>query len=288
MNDLFDFKPKPTRFAVMGNPIEHSRSPEIHREFALQTSINLEYDRIRVDGGFNQAVSHFQASNGAGLNITVPFKVDAWKLCTRTGNQLSTRADSARAVNTLRFQEKDTIYGDNTDGIGLVTDLQQNIGFAIEESSILLVGAGGAVRGVLGPLIECCPKSIEITNRTMSKASDLAELFGEKVSAVTIEETTRRKYDLIINGTAAGLHGQLPELKPTCVRSNTLAYDMVYGLQTTPFMEWALDNGAYAVHDGLGMLVEQAAVSFHLWHGIHPQTKPVIELISKIHHVRNS
>ncbi len=283
MSDLFEFKPKPTRFAVMGNPIEHSRSPEIHSEFALQTGINLEYGRIRVDGGFIQAVSHFQASNGAGLNITVPFKVEAWKLCTRTGNLLSTRADIARAVNTLHFQEKGIIFGDNTDGIGLVTDLQQNIGFPIKGSSLLLVGAGGAVRGVLGPLLECCPKRIEITNRTMSKASDLAELFGEKVSPVTIEEAGRREYDLIVNGTAAGLHGQLPELKPNSIRSTTLAYDMVYGLQITPFMEWALDNGAYAVHDGLGMLVEQAAASFHLWHGINPQTKPVIELISKIH-----
>lgn len=288
MNDLFDFKPKAIRFAVMGNPVEHSRSPDIHREFALQTSINLQYDRIRVDGGFDQAVSHFQASNGAGLNITVPFKVDAWKLCARSGNQLSARADVARAVNTLHFQENGTIYGDNTDGIGLVTDLKQNLGLAMEESSILLIGAGGAVRGVLEPLLECRPARLDLTNRTMSKASDMAELFGEKVTPVTLRETGRRQYDLVINGTSAGLEGQMPELNPHCINSNTLAYDMTYGTQLTPFMEWALDNGSYAVHDGLGMLVEQAAASFYLWHGVHPQTKPVIELISKIHHVRST
>ncbi|MCY4148097.1 MAG: shikimate dehydrogenase [Gammaproteobacteria bacterium] len=288
MNDLFDFKPKAIRFAVMGNPIEHSRSPDIHREFALQTGINLEYDRIQVDGGFDQAVSHFQASNGAGLNITVPFKVDAWKLCARSGNELSARADVARAVNTLRFQENGTIYGDNTDGIGLVADLRQNLGLTIEGSSILLIGAGGAVRGILEPLLECRPARLDLTNRTMSKASDMAALFGEKVTPVTLQETGRRQYDLVINGTAAGLQGQVPELNPHCMNSNTLAYDMTYGPKLTPFMEWALDNGSYAVHDGLGMLVEQAAASFCLWHGVHPQTKPVIELISKIHHVRST
>ncbi len=287
MNDLFDFKPKAVRFAVMGNPVEHSRSPEIHREFALQTGINLEYDRIRIDGGFEQAVSHFQASNGAGLNITVPFKVDAWKLCNRPGNQLSNRAGTARAVNTLRFEENGTIYGDNTDGTGLVTDLEQNIGLALESLSILLIGAGGAVRGILEPLLACCPARLDITNRTMSKASEMADLFGEKVNPVTLQETGRRQYDLVINGTAAGLEGQMPELDSHCIGPNTLAYDMVYGSRLTPFMEWALDNGAYAVHDGLGMLVEQAAASFHLWHGVHPQTRPVVELISKIHHVRS-
>ncbi len=287
MNDLFDFKPKAVRFAVMGNPVEHSRSPEIHREFALQTGINLEYDRIRIDGGFEQAVSHFQASNGAGLNITVPFKVDAWKLCNHPGNQLSNRAGTARAVNTLRFEENGTIYGDNTDGTGLVTDLEQNIGLALGTLSILLIGAGGAVRGILEPLLACCPARLDITNRTMSKASEMADLFGEKVNPVTLQETGRRQYDLVINGTAAGLEGQMPELDAHCIGPNTLAYDMVYGSRLTPFMEWALDNGAYAVHDGLGMLVEQAAASFHLWHGVHPQTRPVVELISKIHHVRS-
>jgi len=287
MNDLFDFKPKAVRFAVMGNPVEHSRSPEIHLEFALQTGINLEYDRIRIDGGFEQAVSHFQASNGAGLNITVPFKVDAWKLCNHPGNQLSNRAGTARAVNTLRFEENGTIYGDNTDGTGLVTDLEQNIGLALESLSILLIGAGGAVRGILEPLLACCPARLDITNRTMSKASEMADLFGEKVNPVTLQETGRRQYDLVINGTAAGLEGQMPELDAHCIGPNTLAYDMVYGSRLTPFMEWALDNGAYAVHDGLGMLVEQAAASFHLWHGVHPQTRPVVELISKIHHVRS-
>lgn len=287
MNDLFDFKPKAVRFAVMGNPVEHSRSPEIHLEFALQTGINLEYDRIRIDGGFEQAVSHFQASNGAGLNITVPFKVDAWKLCNHPGNQLSNRAGTARAVNTLRFEENGTIYGDNTDGTGLVTDLEQNIGLALESLSILLIGAGGAVRGILEPLLACCPARLDITNRTMSKASEMADLFGEKVNPVTLQETGQRQYDLVINGTAAGLEGQMPELDAHCIGPNTLAYDMVYGSRLTPFMEWALDNGAYAVHDGLGMLVEQAAASFHLWHGVHPQTRPVVELISKIHHVRS-
>lgn len=287
MNDLFDFKPKAMQFAVMGNPIAHSRSPDIHREFALQTGVNLQYDRIQVDGGFAQAVSHFQASGGGGLNITVPFKVDAWQLCTRPGNLLSARGDTARAVNTLCFRENGVIYGDNTDGVGLVSDIQQNIGLSIQGISILLIGAGGAVRGVLGPLLECRPGSVDLTNRTMSKASELAELFDEKINPVSLQKVGRRQYDLVINGTAAGLDGQMPELDAQCINQNTLVYDMVYGTHITPFMEWALDNGARAVHDGLGMLVEQAAASFYLWHGVHPQTKPVIELISKIHYVRN-
>ena len=286
MNDLFDFKPKATRFAVMGNPVKHSRSPDIHREFALQTGIDMHYARMRIEGGFEQAVSHFQASGGGGLNITVPFKIDAWKLCTRPGNKLSERGNTAKAVNTLRFEENGTLYGDNTDGIGLVSDIQRNIGLAIEGISILLVGAGGAARGVLQPLLECRPASLHLTNRTMSKASEMAALFDNKITSVTIRETGRRNYDLVINATAAGLAGQMPELNAGCISHNTLAYDMVYGSQLTPFMEWALDNGAHAVHDGLGMLVEQAAASFCLWHGVHPQTKPVIELMSKMHHVR--
>ncbi|MXZ80769.1 MAG: shikimate dehydrogenase [Gammaproteobacteria bacterium] len=286
MSDLFDFKPKPVRFAVMGNPVKHSRSPDIHREFAMQTGITMEYDRIQVDGGFDQAVSHFQASGGGGLNITVPFKVEAWKLCSRAGNRLSARAVSAMAVNTLRFETDGSVFGDNTDGIGLVADIQQNIGLSIKSRSILLVGAGGAARGVLQPLLECGPAYLGLTNRTPGKASELAGYFGDGVAPLTFQETGQRRFDLVINATAASLDGQVPDLDPRCIGANTLAYDMVYGPRSTPFMEWALDNGTDTVHDGLGMLVEQAAASFSFWHGVRPQTRPVIELISKIHHVQ--
>ncbi|MYD75736.1 MAG: shikimate dehydrogenase, partial [Gammaproteobacteria bacterium] len=152
--------------------------------------------------------------------------------------------------------------------------------------SILLVGAGGAARGVLQPLLECGPAYLGLTNRTPGKASELAGYFGDGVAPLTFQETGQRRFDLVINATAASLDGQVPDLDPRCIGANTLAYDMVYGPRSTPFMEWALDNGTDTVHDGLGMLVEQAAASFSFWHGVRPQTRPVIELISKIHHVQ--
>ena len=267
----------------MGNPVAHSRSPIIHEMFAEQCGISLVYGRIQVDvGGFEQAVSHFAAHEGAGLNITVPFKVDAWNLCRREPNRLSPRADIAEAVNTLKFDDLGKIEGDNTDGAGMVCDIEQNLGITLAQKKILIVGAGGAVRGVLGPLLESNPALLHIANRTAEKAVTLARRFlqlGFKQISGSALDRTSGPYDLIINGTAASLRGQLPDIDPRCVGDQTLAYDMMYGSEPTPFMKWARDQGARQVADGLGMLVEQAAESFRLWHQQEPDTAPVISYL---------
>ena len=196
MTDLFNFRAKSSQFAVMGNPVKHSKSPEIHGLFAQQCKVVMDYDRIQVDtGGFDQAVSHFKAHAGAGLNITVPYKVEAWKLCLRGGNALSNRAGLAQAINTLRFEKDGTVFGDNTDGAGLVADLQNNIGFELNNKSILIVGAGGAVRGVIGSLLECDPTNITIANRTPGKAAALCERFADDrypATNVRTQSRTRR------------------------------------------------------------------------------------------------
>ena len=277
MSDFFDFQPKMGKFAVMGNPVEHSRSPDIHRQFALQNGIKLEFQRVHVDGGFDQAVSHFQADGGTGLNITVPFKVEAWHLCNRTKNYCSGRAEKAQAVNTLRFEENGAIFGDNTDGHGFVRDIQNNIGCSLLNKSILIVGAGGAVRGILQSLLDCQPAKIFLSNRTLSKAHELARQVGGGVEALHLEDTGQLDYDIIVNGTTASLYDQLPPLSVDCINNRTIAYDMVYSQKPTIFIQWALEHGAAAAYDGIGMLVEQAAASFFLWHAIYPDTLPVIE-----------
>ncbi len=282
MTDLFDFKLKSSSFAVMGNPVQHSQSPQIHHLFAQQCGITIDYDRIQVDvGGFHQAVSHFSACGGVGLNITVPYKVEAWQFCQQGKNTLSHRASQAQAVNTLRFEKPDCVFGDNTDGAGLVADLQNNIGFSIRDKSVLVVGAGGAVRGVIGSLLECQPKSITIANRTVDKATALSEKFGDDVHGVGLEQVVDRPFDLIVNGSAASLNGQLPGLSEKCISENTLVYDLMYGAQPTIFMNWALAQGAARVHDGLGMLVEQAAESFYVWHQKRPHSQSVIDALRR-------
>lgn len=287
MTDLFDFKPKPSSFAVMGNPVAHSKSPQIHSLFARQLDVSMSYERIQVDvGGFDQAVSHFIAHGGAGLNITVPFKVEAWKLCQSGNNELSPRAQQAEAVNTLKFRADSTVYGDNTDGAGIVADIENNIGLSLTGSRVLIVGAGGAVRGVLGPIIERNPAVITIANRTSNKATELVDRFSVSsettLQVSSLDQAGNSEYDLIINGTAASLDHSLPGLPESCLSSETMVYDMMYGQQPTIFMQWALSNGAKQANDGLGMLVEQAADSFYQWHGKRPQTAAVIEAIRKI------
>ena len=284
MTDLFDFKAKPSNYAVMGNPVKHSKSPDIHTLFARQFDIAMEYERIHVDvGGFDQALSHFSAHGGAGLNITVPYKGEAWNRCRTDNNRLSDRAELAEAVNTLRFEADGSIYGDNTDGQGLVTDLENNIGFSLENKHILIAGAGGAVRGVLGPILDHNPSSLTIANRTLNKASALvarfSDLYKVELLAIALDQTGNNTYDLIINGTAASLDGKLPGLLEGSIDEGTIVYDMMYSQQPTVFMQWALSNGAKQSHDGLGMLVEQAAESFYLWHGKRPDTRPVIEAL---------
>jgi shikimate dehydrogenase len=261
------------KYAVMGNPIQHSKSPFIHSQFALQTKQQLTYVAILVtntEQAFKQAVREFQADGGLGLNITVPFKMLAAEIAT----QLSSRVQIAGAANTLYFVG-DEIQADNTDGIGLVRDLTINNNYILTNKNILILGAGGAARGVLGPLLAQQPASCTIVNRTLSKAQDLANLFAPQVKAISYAELVDN-YDLIINATAASLQQELPPL-PIMDLTATYCYDMMYAAQDTPFISWCRQHSALQCSDGLGMLVEQAAESFAIWRGIRPNTSPVIQ-----------
>ena len=275
MADPFDFE-KPARYAVMGNPVAHSKSPRIHALFAHQFRHHIEYTAIQVDtGGFAQAVEQFRANGGAGLNITVPFKQEAFRLA----DQLSERAKIAQAVNTLRFEPDGRLFGDNTDGAGLVHDLEKNLGVQLKDKRILVLGAGGAVRGVLQPLLHRHPALVVIANRTLSKARDLAGEFAHygKIEASGFKELKGKHFDIVINGTAASLKGEVPPLPDNLFTTRSLAYDMMYGDKSKPFLDWAAVHGAAQVVDGLGMLVEQAAESYLIWRGVRPETRSVIE-----------
>lgn len=269
---IFDFE-KPERYAVMGNPVSHSKSPRIHQEFGRQLGIKLEYTAIQVDpGGFVQAVGNFRAEGGKGLNITVPFKLDAFRLADR----LSERARLAGAVNTLKFED-DSLFGDNTDGIGLVRDLTKNLGAPLAGKRVLIVGAGGAVHGVLAPMLEEKPAAVVVANRTASRARELIDEFGNTPGlSASGFDALEGTYDIVINGTSASLRGEVPALPARIFAPGALAYDMMYGDAPTPFLRWAATNGAARSADGLGMLVEQAAESFFVWHGKRPDTGPVI------------
>ncbi len=283
MTDLFEFKAAKRNFALIGNPVSHSKSPVIHKAFALQCEKNIEYDLIQVDvGGFDQAVSHFSAHGGAGLNITAPFKVEAWQMCQREGNALTERGELAESINTLSFREDGSVLGDNTDGIGLVRDIEDNLGHTISGKRILLIGAGGASRGAIGPLLQASPSHLHIVNRTAQKATQLASHFQSRgeVSGGSLDSDTNT-FDLIINATAAGLSGKLPGIDPQNVGANSAIYDMMYSNEPTTFMKWALDQGAAHAVDGLGMLVEQAAEAFRQWHDVAPDTSSVIASLRK-------
>jgi shikimate dehydrogenase len=257
------------RYAVFGHPIAHSKSPQIHAAFARQTGQDMTYEAILAPlDGFADSVAQFIAAGGRGANVTVPFKEEAFKLA----NRLSPRAQRAGAVNTLRF-DADGVLGDNTDGAGLVADLSRNLHCALAEKRILLVGAGGAARGVIGPLLDEKPAAVVIANRTVSRAQELAALFGRGVGACGFDAVDT-PFDLVINATAASLAGELPPLSPRVFAANALAYDMMYG-RDTPFLGFARTHGARTA-DGLGMLVEQAAEAFYLWRGVRPDTAPVI------------
>ncbi len=276
MSDPFDFAPKRRLYAVFGNPISHSKSPLVHSLFAKEFGIELEYRAMHVDiGGFEQAVSGFQANGGNGLNVTVPFKLNAWKIA----DELTDRAQVAGAVNTLTFDG--VIKGDNTDGVGLVKDIEANLQVPLPGSRVLVIGAGGAVRGVLLPLLQQNPKSIMVANRTKSKADVLVQEFSDhgNVGSVALDGAGASPYDIVINATSTGIHGKLPAISPQVFREVKLVYDMMYGKMPTQFMEWAIANGVEQVADGLGMLVEQAAESFNIWHGVMPDTPPVIQAV---------
>ena len=263
------------RYAVIGNPIEHSKSPQIHAAFAAQTGEALEYGRLLgTPGRFAEEVRGFFAGGGKGLNVTVPFKEEAWELA----DELSPRARLARAVNTLIPLPGGDIRGDNTDGAGLVRDLQVNHGLKLAGKRLLLLGAGGAARGVLGPLCECGPASIAVANRTASRAEQLVAELAElgPLEGMGLERLAGRRFDLIINATAAGLQDRVPDIPDDLLSPGGWCYDMMYGDRPTAFVRWGLAHGAAKSLDGLGMLVEQAAESFFAWRGLRPDTAPVI------------
>lgn len=264
----------PDRYAVIGNPIQHSKSPQVHALFAQQTRQAICYERLLAPvDRFADSVHEFIAQGGRGANVTVPFKLEAFALA----QELTPRAKAAGAVNTLSFSAAG-IKGDNTDGIGLVRDITQNAGVPLKNRLVLLLGAGGAARGVILPLIEENITSLVIANRTQPRAMELAQQFshsGTPVSSAAFDQLDQR-FDVIINATSASLDSELPPL-PDCVFGpQTLAYDMMYGAQPTIFMQHAAQRGT-AVRDGLGMLIEQAAESFFVWRGIRPETALVYQ-----------
>lgn len=269
------------RYAVFGNPIKHSLSPSIHSEFARQCEQDIDYQKILVDmGGFDKAAKEFFASGGKGLNITVPFKEDAY----RFADELSERASAAEAVNTLIALEDGTIRGDNTDGAGLLWDLQERLNWQLKEKNILILGAGGAVKGILLPLLNAKPKKITIANRTVSKAAALVDKFSANGTLIScgLDINGDENFDLVINGTAASLGGDLPFKTLTAVDKTTAFYDLVYAKEDTAFMSWARKSvGASSISDGIGMLVGQAAESFYLWRAVRPKPGELIELLSK-------
>lgn len=263
------------RFAVYGNPIKQSRSPFIHAGFATQTGVRLEYRAVRVErGDFERAVTAFFDNGGRGLNVTVPFKEEAAAMVAKP----TPRASRAGAVNTLWRDADGILHGDNTDGVGLVRDMISNMGWTVQGARVLIVGAGGAVRGVLEPLLRELPLSVHIVNRTVERAETLAREFGVLggVTAGGYGDLPGQQFDLVINASSAGLSGEGEPLPARILGERCCCYDLLYGSQPTAFMRWAAQNTAWAVSDGLGMLVEQAAESFNVWHGQRPETHAVI------------
>lgn len=266
------------KYAVFGNPVKQSKSPLIHAAFARQCDQRLRYRAVLVAlDGFAGAVRKFFAEGGAGLNVTVPFKREAFELAGR----LSARAQRAGAVNTLTLAEDGVIEGDNTDGVGLVRDMVANLGWSLQGRRVLLLGAGGAARGVLAPLLQEHPRELVVINRTADKAERLAAEFADlaPVAGGGYDRLGDGAFELIVNATSAGLVGEMPDLPDSLLTERSCCYDMVYGAEPTPFMRWAAHHAAWAVADGLGMLVEQAAESFFIWRRVRPETGPVIRQI---------
>jgi shikimate dehydrogenase len=267
------------RYGVMGYPVSHSRSPVIHRLFAAQTGQDIQYELLQVPPKkLAAAIAQFGRTGGKGLNITVPHKAEVARLV----DELSERASTAGAVNTVVFRE-DSMFGDNTDGVGLMRDLQENHDLKLKGRNILILGAGGATRGIVSPLLEAEPGSIVIANRTFPKARALADHFANEgpVNACRFEDVRSLPiYDLIINATSAGLKGEIPPYPEEAVHPATFCYDLSYSASPTPFALWAARHGAAKAAMGWGMLVEQAAESFYIWRGIRPDTAPVLKQLS--------
>ena len=263
---------KPDQYVVIGNPVAHSKSPAIHAQFAAQTGESIAYERLAAPlDDFAACVQHFMQSGGCGANVTVPFKLEAFALAT----QLTPRAQAAGAVNTLSFEDG-RIVGDNTDGVGLVRDIVYNAGVVLEGRRILLLGAGGAARGVVMPLLAERPQQLVVANRTFARAQELVQSFPAAASVLKAAafDDLSGQFDVIINATSASLSADLPAVPATLFGPQVFVYDMMYAATPTVFMQWAAQHGA-CVRDGLGMLVEQAAESFFVWRGARPDTAPV-------------
>ncbi|MEF9996079.1 MAG: shikimate dehydrogenase [Burkholderiaceae bacterium] len=264
------------KYAVVGHPIAHSRSPEIHAMFARGLGHSIRYERIEAPlEHFADTALALRDAGYKGLNVTLPFKLDAAKFAT----DLSARARLAGAVNTLRF-DGESIFGDNTDGIGFVRDITERLRFPIKDASILILGAGGGVRGLVPSLLEAAPKWIAVANRTQKRAEELAEEFG--IEAIHFDEIPAEHFDLVVNATTTGLHHAAPAIDPETFDDCLLAYDLVYAPQPTPFMALAQSGGARQVADGLGMLIEQAAESYQVWRGERPDTAAVYDELRRL------
>lgn len=266
------------QYGVIGHPVAHSWSPFIHGLFARQTGESLVYRLHDVDAEhFKSYVLDFFSRGGRGLNVTVPHKEAAAELA----SELTPRAERARAVNTLAIQRDNSLLGDNTDGAGLVHDLRDNLSVRIADRRLLIVGAGGATRGVIAPLLVLRPAELLVANRTAERARALAADFADlgPVSGCGFEEIGARAFDIVINATSASLSGTVPAIPSSVIQPTTVCYDMAYSRSDTPFVKWARDLGCARALQGWGMLVEQAAESFHLWRGVRPQTAPVLEAL---------
>lgn len=268
------------KYCVFGNPIAHSKSPAIHHIFAKQTGEAIVYEKQCIElGKFKQSADAFFQSGGKGLNVTVPFKVDAYDYA----DVHSERATLAGAVNTLMRLDDSRIFGDNTDGAGLVSNIVDQLQWRIKDKRILVLGAGGAVRGVLLPLLQQQPARLLVSNRTEVKAQALVELFKPygAISACGFDALLKHgEFDIIINATSAGLSHQVPTIPTTCLSQSSCVYDMVYSNQPTDFMRWAKTHGVTRMADGIGMLIGQAAESFRLWRGIKPDTALALDLLN--------
>ena len=266
-------------YAVFGYPINHSKSPRIHKIFAEQTGQSLEYSAQEVPAEqFSSAVTAFFSKGGKGLNCTVPLKELAWVYA----DVKTERAQLSKAVNTLTRQNDGSILGDNTDGVGLVTDLINNHAVTLTDNRILILGAGGASRGIIAPILEQSVHNIVISNRTVDKAIKLAAEFQHKgrIKGCGFNDLNNQQFDLIINATSTSLTGQLPPLPKALLAKNGICYDLAYSNEPTIFVRWGQKNQAVKSLDGLGMLIEQAAEAFFIWRGMRPETQPVIDLLN--------
>lgn len=267
------------RYAVFGHPISHSRSPDIHAHFAAQTRQAMEYRAMDVPSErFDAELASFIKTQGRGLNCTVPLKEIAFRAC----DTLSDRAQASGAVNTLKVLEDGLIWGDNTDGIGLYRDLTTNLGLTLEGKKVLILGAGGATRGIVEPILKAHPQRLWIANRTTERAQRLAKDFETHgdINAVGFDQLLGNRFDLILNATSASLSGLLPPLPRDLLLAGGSCYDLAYGKTPTPFVIWGREQGARISADGIGMLVEQAAEAFLIWRGVFPETAPVIEALA--------